>query len=124
MLRTLTGIRCGELWPQQAARQLATLDRMLGGRLAVNIISSDLRGETPASGPRCRRATEVMTVLRALLNGQTIDHSGEFYTLTHATKRGHSARSRSSASPFSTQLKTAQLSAANCRRGTSGAISA
>ncbi|MBB6251124.1 LLM class flavin-dependent oxidoreductase [Nitrospirillum iridis] len=81
-IRLLTAIRCGELWPPQAARQLATLDRLAGGRLAINIISSDLPGETLESGRRYRRATEVMAILRALLNGQSIDHAGEFYRLT------------------------------------------
>jgi alkanesulfonate monooxygenase SsuD/methylene tetrahydromethanopterin reductase-like flavin-dependent oxidoreductase (luciferase family) len=32
------------MWPPQLARQLATIDQMLGGRLTVNIISSDLPG--------------------------------------------------------------------------------
>ena len=43
-MRLLVAVRCGELWPPQLARQLATLDRMLGGRLTVNIISSDVPG--------------------------------------------------------------------------------
>ena len=45
-LRLLLAVRCGELWPPQLARQLATLDQMLGGRLTINIISSELPGET------------------------------------------------------------------------------
>jgi alkanesulfonate monooxygenase len=32
-MRLLAAIRCGEMWPPQLARQLATLDQMLGGRL-------------------------------------------------------------------------------------------
>jgi alkanesulfonate monooxygenase len=80
-MRLLVAVRCGELWPPQLARQLATLDQLLGGRLTVNIISSDLPGEALASAPRYRRATEVMHLLRALLDGQPVEHHGEFYDL-------------------------------------------
>jgi alkanesulfonate monooxygenase len=81
-MRLLTAIRCGEMWPPQLARQLATLDRMLEGRLTVNIISSDLPGETLASAPRYARTVEVMAILKALLDGRPVDHAGEFYRLT------------------------------------------
>jgi alkanesulfonate monooxygenase len=80
-INLLLAIRCAELWPPQLARQLATIDQMLGGRLTINIISSDLPGAPLASGPRYRRSTEVMTTLRALLNGDRVDLDGEFYQL-------------------------------------------
>jgi alkanesulfonate monooxygenase len=69
------------MWPPQLARQLATLDQMLGGRLTINIISSDLPGETMASAPRYARTVEVMQILRTLLNGEALDHQGEHYQL-------------------------------------------
>jgi len=59
-MRLLVAVRCGEVWPPQLARQLATLDQILGGRLTVNIISSEMPGETLASGPRYGRTVEVM----------------------------------------------------------------
>lgn len=80
-MRLLAAIRCGEMWPPQLARQLATLDQMLGGRLTVNIISSDLPGETLASSPRYRRTVEVMKLLGSLLNGEAVDFDGDFYKL-------------------------------------------
>ena len=80
-IRLLAAVRMGEMWPPQLARQIATLDRMLGGRLSVNIISSDLPGETLASAPRYRRTVEIMTILRTLLNGQALDFDGEFFKL-------------------------------------------
>ena len=80
-MRLLAAIRVGEMWPPQLARQLATIDRMLGGRLTVNIISSDMPGETLSSAPRYRRTVEVMHLLRAFLNGEAVDFDGEFYTL-------------------------------------------
>jgi alkanesulfonate monooxygenase len=59
----------------------ATLDRMLGGRLTINIISSDLPGAPLPSGPRYQRTRECMQILRALLDGRAIRHKGEFYDL-------------------------------------------
>ncbi len=86
-MRLLAATRCGEVWPPQLARQIATLDRLLEGRLTVNIISSDLPGETLASGPRYRRTVEVMRILKALLGGETLDGGGEFYPLSLAPPR-------------------------------------
>ena len=80
-IRLLVAVRCGELWVPQQARQLATLDQMLGGRLAVNIISSDIPGETMASEPRYQRTRETMMALRQLLNGEALAMQGEFLNL-------------------------------------------
>ena len=80
-LALLMAVRVGESWPPQLARQIATIDRMLGGRLKVNIISSDLPGETLASAPRYARTTEAMHILKTLLNGDPLDHDGEFWKL-------------------------------------------
>ncbi|MBB3349754.1 LLM class flavin-dependent oxidoreductase [Sphingomonas sp. BK069] len=77
----LMAVRVGESWPPQLARQIATIDRMLGGRLTVNIISSDLPGETLESAPRYRRTVEAMHILRTLLDGKSLDHQGEFWQL-------------------------------------------
>ncbi|MBY0283145.1 MAG: LLM class flavin-dependent oxidoreductase [Sphingomonas sp.] len=80
-LALLMAVRVGESWPPQLARQIATIDRMLGGRLKVNIISSDLPGETLASAPRYARTVEAMHILKTLLNGEPLDHVGEFWKL-------------------------------------------
>ena len=77
----LMAVRIGESWPPQLARQIATIDRMLGGRLTINIISSDMPGETLASAPRYRRTVEAMRILKTLLNGEALDHQGEFWNL-------------------------------------------
>ncbi|MEM1230251.1 MAG: LLM class flavin-dependent oxidoreductase [Pseudomonadota bacterium] len=81
-IRLLVAVRCGELWVPQLARQLATLDQMLCGRLTINIISSDIPGEKMPSEPRYQRTRENMQVLRSLLNGEAIDYQGEFLKLT------------------------------------------
>lgn len=80
-MRLLMAVRIGETWPPQLARQIATIDRLLGGRLTVNIISSDLPGETLASAPRYARTLEAMRILRTMLNGEPLDHDGEFWKL-------------------------------------------
>jgi alkanesulfonate monooxygenase len=80
-IRLLMAVRAGEEWPPQLARRIATLDRLLGGRLTVNIISSDLPGEALEGAPRYRRTVEVMHILRTLLSGQALDVAGEFYRL-------------------------------------------
>ncbi len=78
-IRLLMAVRIGETWPPQLARQIATLDRILGGRLTVNIISSDMPGEKMDSEPRYRRTVEAMKILKTLLNGDHLSHSGEHY---------------------------------------------
>jgi alkanesulfonate monooxygenase len=80
-MRLLMAVRIGESWPPQLARQIATIDRMLGGRLTVNIISSDLPGETLDSAPRYARTVEAMHILRTLLDGKPLDHDGDFWKL-------------------------------------------
>ncbi len=80
-MRLLVAVRCGESWPPQLARQLATLDHLLDGRLTINIISSDLPGAPVDSAPRYRRTAEVMTILRQLLDRHPVDHHGEFFDL-------------------------------------------
>src|SRR5580700_5763433 len=77
-MRLLVAVRMGEMWPPQLARQLASIDQMLGGRLTINIISSDLPGQTLDSSPRYRRTLEIMRVLRDLLDGKRVEYHGEF----------------------------------------------
>src|SRR6202161_2485143 len=81
-MQLLLAVRVGEMWPPQLARQLATIDRMLGGRLTVNIISSDLPGQSLESAPRYRRTLEFMRVLRDVLSGSRVDVRGEFFDAT------------------------------------------
>ena len=80
-IHLLLAVRIGETWPPQLARQIATIDRILGGRLTVNIISSDMPGETMPSAPRYRRTIEAMHILKTLLSGQALDFDGEFWKL-------------------------------------------
>ncbi|HWT60246.1 MAG TPA: LLM class flavin-dependent oxidoreductase, partial [Rhizobium sp.] len=80
-IKLLMAVRIGENWPAQLARQIATIDRIAHGRLSVNIISSEMPGETLASGPRYARTIEAMSILRTLLDGKPLDHDGTFWKL-------------------------------------------
>ena len=111
-MRLLAAIRVGEMWPPQLARQLATIDRMLGGRLTVNIISSDMPGETLASTPRYRRTAELMAVLRTLMTGQPLDFDGEFYKLKLDPPRIRTLSGRSPAFYFGGLSEDAREAAA------------
>ena len=98
-IQLLMAVRIGEMWPPQLARQIATIDEILGGRLTVNIISSDLPGQTLESGPRYQRTLEYMQVLRTLLNGEPVAFHGDFLDLELDPPRLLSGREPSAACP-------------------------
>jgi alkanesulfonate monooxygenase len=72
-IRLLLAVRCGEMWTPQLARQIATLDQMLAGRLTVNIISSDLPGRAESGEVRYSRTGATMAALRRILEGKPFD---------------------------------------------------
>jgi alkanesulfonate monooxygenase len=78
-IKLLMAVRIGESWPPQLARQIATLDQISGGRLNLNIISSDVPGDKMDSEPRYRRTVEAMHILKALLNGEHLSIDGDHY---------------------------------------------
>lgn len=84
-INLLTAVRCGEVNPAMLARAIASLDHMLKGRLTVNIISSDLPGESLDSAARYRRSREVISILKQAWTKERIDFEGEFYRLNLST---------------------------------------
>jgi alkanesulfonate monooxygenase len=80
-MKLLAAIRCGEVWVPQLARQLATINEILNGRLSINIISSEMPGEILNGPSRYARTLETMTALRTLLSGQRLDIDGEHLQL-------------------------------------------
>src|SRR3954463_3041803 len=83
--------RPGFVAPPLAARKLATLDQLSGGRLAVHIISGGSDADQAKDGDwtdhaaRYRRADEYIGLLRRTwTEPKPFDHEGEFY-LTRAT---------------------------------------
>ncbi|PRH81002.1 LLM class flavin-dependent oxidoreductase [Streptomyces solincola] len=90
-LRVAVAHRAGTTAPTAAARALATLDRLSGGRAAAHVIvgSSDadvLRdGDVLGKADRYRRADEYLSVFtRTLAAREPFDHDGEFYTVRDA----------------------------------------
>lgn len=86
-IRLLLAVRIGEMWLPQLARQLATIDEMSGGRLLVNIISSEMPGETLPSAPRYQRTVEAMRGLRDLLGGRPLAGDGTFASMAVSPPR-------------------------------------
>ncbi len=81
-IHLLLALRMGEAWPPQLARQIATIDQFCGGRLTINIISSDLPGAPLESEDRYQRTREYMHALRTLLNGEALNVEGHFLNLS------------------------------------------
>ena len=84
-INLLMAVRCGEYHPPMLARAIASLDHMLKGRLTVNIISSDMPGETLDSRSRYQRSREIIEILKQAWTQDHIDFSGEFYDIQLAT---------------------------------------
>jgi alkanesulfonate monooxygenase len=83
-IHLLMAVRVGESWPPQLARQIATLDQISDGRMKINIISSDLPGETLESAPRYDRTVEAMQILKIC---RTRANSGIWISIRHELKR-------------------------------------
>ncbi len=80
--------RPGFTQPTLAARQLATLDQLSGGRVAVHIITGGADDEMARDGDsstkpqRYRRTDEYLTVLRQEWTAEApFDHDGDFYRI-------------------------------------------
>ena len=80
-INLLTAIRCGEIHPPMLGRSIATLDHILGGRLTLNIISSDLPGTSLSSELRYKRSEEVIQILKQGWTKDRINFKGEFYSI-------------------------------------------
>lgn len=99
-IRLLLAVRLGEMWVPQLARQIATLDQMCGGRLDLNIISSDLPGQQLEGDRRYRRTLETMRALRTLLDGEHLSMHGEFVDLELGPPRARTVSGRCPAMYF------------------------
>lgn len=78
--------------PVVVARQISTLAARAPGRLVLGVgIGGEDRDEVRACGvdpsTRGRRMDESLAVLRPLLAGSTVDHAGEFYSLSSVSIR-------------------------------------
>lgn len=87
-LRFLLAHRPGFVAPTLAARKMATLDQLTGGRVAVHLISGGNDDDQARDGDftdhaaRYRRTSEYAEVLRRTwTEPRRFDHDGEFYTV-------------------------------------------
>jgi probable F420-dependent oxidoreductase len=79
-----------DFWhPVHLAREVAALDRFSGGRFELGVGAGHAFTEYAAIGAafdppavRKRRMAEAVEVLRRLLDGETVSHRGEWYSLT------------------------------------------
>lgn len=78
-INQLVAIRMGEVHPPMLARSIATLDHIAKGRLAMNIISSNMPGLEESNEDRYARADEIVQILRQCWTRDSIDFQGRFY---------------------------------------------
>jgi len=82
-LRFLVAIRPGLSEPSMTARMAATLDRLSAGRVLINVVAGgdpvEMHGDGVwfKHGERYVATAEYLTVWRRLMQGQTVDFSGD-----------------------------------------------
>ncbi len=86
-LKFLVALRPGVIAPAYAARQAAALDRVLGGRLLLNIVTGGNPTELAQDGVRLSHADryaqtdEFLTIWRAVASGEPIAFEGAHYSM-------------------------------------------
>jgi alkanesulfonate monooxygenase len=89
-LKFLVAVRPGVTSPLFAARQAATLDRVSGGRLLINVVVGGDPAEAAADGvfldhdQRYALTDEYLTVWRGLMNGEKVDFEGRHLKIEQA----------------------------------------
>lgn len=89
-IKLLVALRTSLMGPTASARQAATLDRALGGRLLLNVVPGGDATELAADGvfqshdERYAASDEFLTVWRRILSGETVDFSGKHVTVKGA----------------------------------------
>jgi alkanesulfonate monooxygenase len=82
-LRFLVAVRPGVVSPTTAARMTATLDRLSGGRLLINLVTGGDPAESEGDGiflahdDRYAAASEFVAVYKRVLAGESVDFRGE-----------------------------------------------
>ncbi len=89
-LKLLVAVRPGVTSPLFAARQAATLDRISGGRLLINVVVGGDPAEAAADGvllahdQRYALADEYLHIFRRLMAGETVDFTGRYLSASRA----------------------------------------
>ncbi|MBC7739838.1 MAG: LLM class flavin-dependent oxidoreductase, partial [Candidatus Saccharibacteria bacterium] len=87
-LKFLVAVRPGLQSPTLAARMTATLDRISNGRLLINVVTGGDPLENRGDGinlPHSERyeiTDEFLGIYRALLRGETVEHSGKHFQIS------------------------------------------
>lgn len=86
----LVAVRPGYWHPVNLASSAATLDRLSGGRLRLNIVSGKdhlgAYGDTDLAQPeRYARTREFLTLLRLLWTQENVTFAGDYYSVTDST---------------------------------------
>lgn len=93
-LRFLVALHPRTTTPALTAHQAATVQRLSGGRLALNVVTGEPGAEARRHGDdgdkaaQYRRTNEFLSVVRALGAGETVDFIGEHYSVEGATLAG------------------------------------
>lgn len=89
-IKLLVALRTSLGAPVSTARQAATLDQALGGRLLLNVVPGGDAAELAADGifldhdARYAHADEFLSIWRRLLSGETVDFAGEHFKVEQA----------------------------------------
>ncbi|KAF1070664.1 MAG: Alkanesulfonate monooxygenase [Pseudomonas citronellolis] len=85
-LKVIAAILPGPWNPALAAKQLATIDQITGGRVAINVVSGWFKGEFHAIGEpwlehdeRYRRSEEFIRALKGIWTTDNFTFNGDFY---------------------------------------------
>jgi FMNH2-dependent dimethyl sulfone monooxygenase len=91
-LKLIVALLPGPWNPSVAAKQLATIDQLTGGRVAVNVVSGWFKGEFNAIGEpwlehdeRYRRSEEFIRALKGIWTEDNFTFSGDFYRYRNYT---------------------------------------
>ncbi len=80
-INQLVALRMGEVHPPMLGRAIATLDHIAKGRIAINIISSDLPGLKESNEDRYARSDEVIQILKQGWTQDHIEFHGKYYDI-------------------------------------------
>ena len=89
-IKLLVALRTSLGGPAPSARQAATLDQALHGRLLLNVVPGGDAAELAADGvflahdERYQAADEYLTIWKALLQGETVNYSGKYFKVEQA----------------------------------------
>ena len=115
-LKVIAAILPGPWHPAVVAKQLATIDQLTNGRVAVNIVSGWFKGEFTGIGEpwlehdeRYRRSEEFIRVLKGIWTEENFTFKGDFYRFHDYTLKPSRSSSRT---------RKSSRAAARGRRGT------